>query len=286
MARPPRIELAGAVYYVTTRSAGGRAIFADDDDRQSLLDVLAQSLQRFDAQALAYCLLTNHFHLLLFTRQANLSRLMRHLNGVYTQLFNRRHGTSGPLFQGRFKAVIVDRDAWLLEACRYIELNALRLGVVAQPADWPWSSFPAHAGLVPVPDWLEQDGLYRFVLGHAAETAAQRRRAAQHYAKLLQGEPRLQLWPGRLRQQIYLGDAGFVGRVQQAIAANSAAIPARPERPVSWAEWERGSLSRPQALYRAHTEGGAPMTALARLLGLSVSRISRLISAYEQTGAV
>ncbi len=115
-----RIELAGAVYHVSARSEAGEPVFTDDADRASLLAVLGQAMQRFDAQVLAYCLMPDHYHLVLFTRQANLSRLMRHLNGVYTQGYNRRHGTSGHLFQGRFKAVLVDRDALLLDACRYV----------------------------------------------------------------------------------------------------------------------------------------------------------------------
>ncbi len=107
----------------------------DDTDRAGLLDVLAQGMQRFDAQVLASCLMGNHYHFLLHTRQANLSLLMQHLNGVYTQAFNRRHGKVGHLFQGRFKAILVDRDAYLLEVCRYVELNPVRAGMVAGPGD-------------------------------------------------------------------------------------------------------------------------------------------------------
>lgn len=95
----------------------------DDADREALLAVVAQGMQRFDAQVLSYCLIGSHYHFVLHTRQANLSRLMRHVNGVYTQVFNRRHGKLGHLFQVRFKAILVDRDAYLLEVCRYVELN-------------------------------------------------------------------------------------------------------------------------------------------------------------------
>ena len=116
MARPLRIEFAGAVYHVASRGDRREAIFTDDDDRHGLLEVVAQALSRFDAQALAYCLMGNHYHFVLHTRQANLSLLMRHINGVYThQAFNRRHDKVGHLFQGRFKAIMVDRDAYLLE---------------------------------------------------------------------------------------------------------------------------------------------------------------------------
>ena len=111
MARPLRIEFPGAVYHVTSRGDRDEDIFVDDQDRQAL--------SRFDAEALAYCLMGNHYHFVLHTRQANLSLLMRHVNGVYTQTYNRRHHKVGHLFQGRFKAILVDRDAYLLEVCRY-----------------------------------------------------------------------------------------------------------------------------------------------------------------------
>ncbi|WP_371914285.1 transposase [Pseudomonas sp. NFIX28] len=125
---------------------------------------MAQGMQRFDAQALAYCLMDNHYHFVLHTRQANLSWLMRHVNGVYTQVFNRRHGKVRHLFQGRFKAILVDRDASLLEVCRYVELRQVRAGMVGEPAAWPWSSYYAHVGEVEPPAWLDTDGLHGFLL--------------------------------------------------------------------------------------------------------------------------
>ena len=133
MTRPLRIEFPGALYHVTSRGDRREAIFIDDADRQSLLAVLEQAMDRFDAVVLAYCLMGNHYHFVMHTRRANLSRLMRHFNGVYTQDFNRRHGKVGHLFQGRFKAVLVDRDAYLLEVCRYVELNPVRAAMAQAP---------------------------------------------------------------------------------------------------------------------------------------------------------
>src|SRR5204863_1047377 len=159
MARPLRIEFPGAIYHVTSRGDRREPIVVDDDDREALLAVLAQAAKRFDAQVLAYCLMGNHYHLVLHTRQANLSLLMRHLNGVYTQRHNRRHGKAGHVFQGRFKAILVDRDAYLLALCRYVELNPVRARMVERPADWPWSSYLAHVGASETPDWLDTDGL-------------------------------------------------------------------------------------------------------------------------------
>lgn len=129
-----RIEFPGAIYHVTSRGDRHEPIFVDDVDRESLIAVLASGMSRFDAQVLAYCLMGNHYHFVLHTRQANLSLLMRHVNGVYTQAFNRRHAKVGHLLQGRFKAILVDRDAYLLEVCRYVELNPVRAGMVSEPA--------------------------------------------------------------------------------------------------------------------------------------------------------
>ena len=280
MARPPRLEIAGAVYLIGAHCSpdGGQFAFADEADRAEMRSVLGQALQRFDAQVLAYALLPDHYHLLLFTRRANLSQLMRHVNGVYTQHHQRRHGLAGSLFQGRFHAVLVDRERHLLDACRYIDLNPVRLGLVRHPADWPGSGFRALAGLEAAPEWLDAEGLHQYLLARTGLTAAQRRQAGERYARLVMSEPGLQLWPGRLRQQIFLGDAAFAARMRAAAAGSR-----RPTRAPAFGEWlRRAGGIREQALRMAHTEGGVAMTALAAQLGLSVSRISRLIAQAER----
>jgi REP element-mobilizing transposase RayT len=137
MARPLRIEFPDAVYHVTSRGDRQEPIFVDDRDRAALLGVVARALARYDTQALAYCLMGNHYHFVLHTRRANLSLVMRHINGMYTQVFNRRHGKTGHLFQGRFNAILVDRDSYLLEVCRYVELNPVRARLVSTVENWP-----------------------------------------------------------------------------------------------------------------------------------------------------
>lgn len=146
MSRPLRLEFPGAVYHVTSRGDRREPIYRDDADRVEHLAVLEHALDRFDAEVLAYCLMGNHYHLVLHTRQGNLSRLMRHLNGVYTQRFNQRHGLVGHLFQGRYKAIPVDRDAYLLALCSYVERNPVAAGLVAAAEHWVWSSCRAHLG--------------------------------------------------------------------------------------------------------------------------------------------
>ena len=284
MARPLRIEFAGAVYHLSSKAEAGAVVFHDDADRRALLAVIAQAMERFDAQVLAYCLEPDSYELLLFTRQANLSRLMRHINGVYTQGCNRRHGTVGPLFQGRFKAVLVDREHLLLDACRHVEFGGVRRGLADSPAGWPWSSYAAHIGQADAPPWLDVQGLHTFVAGRVLQGAADRRRAAQRYEKLMQEAGALDLWQ-HLRQQIYLGDADFVERLTRQLnpaghrkaAKGGASLKGRP-----WRDWLQEAGSREEALYRAHTEGGLSMTGLARELGLSVSRVSRLIAGHER----
>jgi hypothetical protein len=210
---------------------------------------------------------------------------MRHVNGVYTQDFNRRHGKVGHLFQGRFKAVLVDRDAYLLEVCRYVELNPVRAGIVAEPGAWPWSSYLAHVGAAPAPDWLDTVGLHGYLLGHAPRGAADARLGAKRYAALVAAGRDVRLWDTALRQQIYLGDEQFVERMQALADAprrDSAEIPIRQRRkPATLRDLLVDSPSREQAIRRAYTEGAMTMTAIARELGLSVSRVSRLLRQAE-----
>ena len=286
MARPLRIEFPGAVYHVTARGDRREPIFVDDEDRRALLEIVAQALSRFDAEVLSYCLMGNHYHFVLHTRQGNLSLLMRHINGVYTQAFNRRHNKVGHLFQGRFKAILVDRDAYLLEVCRYVDLNPVRARMVRKPEAWAWSSYRAHVGGVPAPAWLDTAGLHGYLLGRAVRSPADSRRAADRYARLVASVPDASLWDSSLRQQIYLGDEDFVSRMQ-ALAeprnSTDADIPKVQRRKGrALTQWLGSCETREEALYKAHTVGALTMSAIARELGLSVSRVSRLIARAEQ----
>ena len=211
---------------------------------------------------------------------------MRQINGVYTQSFNRRHHKTGHVFQGRFKAILVDRDAYLLEVCRYVELNPVRASMVKTAEAWPWSSYRAHVGRDQAPVWLDSDGLHGYVLGRAVQTAADRRRGAQRYAELVTNASGERLWDRALRQQIYLGDEDFVDRMLALAQPPSSAdrdIPkAQRRKGRSLAQWLSLCETREEALYRAHTEGALSMSAIARELGLSVSRVSRLIARADQ----
>ncbi len=157
MARPLRLQFPGGIYHVTARGNDRRPIFEDDDDCARLLVVLAATVARYHVLCHAYCLMGNHYHLLLQTPEANLSAAMRHINGVYTQRFNRRHERCGHLFQGRFGAELVDGEAYLREVCRYIVLNPVRAGLVTHPGEWRWSSFRATGGETVAPGFLTVD---------------------------------------------------------------------------------------------------------------------------------
>ena len=157
MARPLRIEYPGAVYHVTSRGNARQSIFLDDADRQVFLKILGHVIGKYNWLCHAYCLLDNHYHLLLETPDPNLALGMRQLNGVYTQRVNRRHNRVGHVFQGRYKAILVEKNEHLLELCRYIVLNPVRAGMVSDPRKWNWSSYQATAYAVKPPSFLAVD---------------------------------------------------------------------------------------------------------------------------------
>ena len=154
MARPLRIEFPGALYHVASRGNARAPIFLVDPDRHLFLDVLRDVIEHHRWVCHAYCLMPNHYHLVIETPEGNLSRGMRQLNGVYTQRFNRRHDRVGHLFQGRFKGILVERESHLLELTRYVVLNPVRAGMVRDPEAYRWSSLRATLGLAKVPGWL------------------------------------------------------------------------------------------------------------------------------------
>ena len=202
MSRPLRIEFPGGLYHVTSRGDRREDIFLDDGDRLQWLALLGHVCDRFDWRCHAYCLMSNHFHLVVETVQASLSAGMRQLNGVYTQSHNRAHGRVGHVFQGRFKAILVQRDSYLLELARYVVLNPVRAGMCAMPQQWPWSSYNATIASSPAPHWLHTSWL----LAQFGEEPAPSRHAYVDHVLAGIGLP--SVWEG-LKNQLYLGDDGF-----------------------------------------------------------------------------
>lgn len=155
MARPLRIEFPDALYHVTSRGNEQRPIFSDDVDRNMFLSFLGRAVERFKWSLTAWVLMTNHFHLVVQTPDPNLSRGMHWLNGTYAGWFNRRHGRSGHLFQGRFHSFLVEKETYLRELLRYVVLNPVRANMVARPEDYLWSSYRSTAGLATAEKWLD-----------------------------------------------------------------------------------------------------------------------------------
>ncbi|MEP6502347.1 MAG: transposase [Betaproteobacteria bacterium] len=214
MPRPQRIEYPGALYHVTTRGVRQDALFVDDRDRMSLLTILARALRTCDAQLYAFCLMGNHYHFVLQTRHANLSVLMHRVNSIFSLTFNQRHGRRGQVFDGRFKALHVDRDAYLLEVCRYVDLNPVRAGLVESPEQWAWSSYRAHTGAAPSLPWLATADLHGALVGEMPSSTAKIAAAEHVYADWVRAGVGAKLWKDSLRYGLYLGDEAFVERTR------------------------------------------------------------------------
>ena len=157
MSRPLRIEFPDAWYHVMNRGRRAEKIFIDATDYQVFVDLLKETAETWNIKIAAYCLISNHYHILLTTPEANISRSMRHLNGVYTQRFNRRHRVDGPLFRGRYKSIVVGADPYLLQLVRYIHKNPVKAGLVEKPEQYPWSSHRGYLSVAGKWDWLYKD---------------------------------------------------------------------------------------------------------------------------------
>lgn len=203
MPRPLRIEYENAYYHVMNRGAGRRAVFHDAVYYEAFLKTLEEAHQRFGIQVLCYCLMSNHYHLLLKTPEGNMGRAMRHINGVYTQRHNRLRKTDGPLFRGRYKAILVEEDSYQLQLSRYIHRNPLEAGMIKALEDYPWSSYPSYIGEQRAPKWLYQEEVY-------GQLGYKRRRKEKYRAFVEQGiDEELATFYSKGNQVPYLGSDEF-----------------------------------------------------------------------------
>lgn len=217
MSRQLRVEFPGALYHVTSRGNMREAVFRDDSDKALFLKVLGEAAERFTLKIHAYCLMDNHYHLLVETPLANLSAAMRHINGIYTQTFNFRRGKAGHLFQGRYKGILVKKEDYLLEVCRYIVLNPVRAGLCRNPADWRWSSYSATAGHERPPEFLNVSWLLSQFGSSPADSA---RKYSDFVNEAAASNPF-----EHIRKGLFLGDDEFV----KSSAATSGRITAGEE---------------------------------------------------------
>jgi len=299
MARPLRLVFAGGVYHVTARGNERKAIVRDDADRARFVDTLAAMVDCYRVRCHAWVLMHNHYHLLLETPSPNLSEALRHLNGVYTQAFNRRHRRVGHLFQGRFNAIVVEKETYLLKLCRYVVLNPVRAGVVTDPGGYPWSSYRATAGLTAAPPWLTVDWLLE-QFGRTSRVAQAKYREFVAEG----GQPAGPPWE-HVVGQVYLGGEAFIRRVQRYGRSRWAEseIP-RTQRHPCWLRPERAlqrvaqhygvgvadlmrptrrpSEARQVALYGLRRWAGESLPAIARLMGVTYSAVSRRVSAIDR----
>jgi len=275
MARPLRIEFEGALYYVTSRGSARQPIFISDKDRSDFLDTLANVVGRYRWICHAYCLMDNHYHLVAETPEANLSRGMRQLNGVYTQVFNRRHGRVGHLFQGRYKAVLVEKESYLLELARYVVLNPVRAGLVSHPGDWKWSSYRATVGEEDPPPFLTVD----WILGQFSERQPGAQKAYRSFVAEGKG---VKLWE-KLESGVFLGSEGFVeklkprleGKLADKEIPKSQRLATRPPLEQLFSKAGKDKETRNALIYQAVNDHGYTLREVGEFLGLHYSTVSK-----------
>ena len=271
MARPLRIEFEGALYHVMARGNARADIFLDDTDRQAFVDNLGRVCARYGWRVWAWCQMTNHYHLLVETIRPTLSKGMREINGVYTQGFNRRHGRVGHVLQGRYKAVLVEKDAHLLELSRYVVLNPVQAGMTDGAGDWPWSSYRAVMGKSAAPDWLAVDETLESF--HAKRGPA-RRAFARFVAEGINADDPFDQMP----RPGFLGSESFLETILDKLDKQSISteVPKKLRPARSLEQIARASADRNEAITEAYRTGAYTLTEIARHFGVHQSTASRI----------
>jgi len=281
MARPLRIEYAGALYHVTSRGDRRENIYQEDDDRELWLEIFSQVCSRFNWRCHAWCLMDNHYHIVIETIEGNLSQGMRQLNGVYTQKSNRKHGRVGHVFQGRYKAILIEKEAYLLELSRYVVLNPVRAGMVNDIEDWGWSSYSAMIEKGLLPEWLETDWL----LSQFGSSKKEAIIAYKNFVREGIGLP--PIWDN-LKYQMYLGDNSFIDKMQGINksfenGSDLKEVPRLQRRSIMKAlEWyEKTYESREEAMAQAYFSGNYTMKEISSWFKVHYSTVSRAVRKIE-----
>ncbi len=282
MTRPLRVEFAGAAYHVSARGVGAEPVFPADEDRERFLEILQRVADRYHLVCHAYCLINDHYHLLLETPEGNLSRAMRQVNGVYGQYFSRRYRRPGRVLGGRFKSQVVEKDPFLLEVARHVVFCPVRAGLVAEPADWRWSSYRATAGEAPVPPFLAAGWLLGLLGGQTLVEARQRYRSFIREG-LADGEGSVE----GLERPLILGRPAFEESLRSClhdpVFSRKMAVKSR-RSPPPLEDLLRESSPRDvrnARICEAHCRHGYTMKAIADHLNLHYSTVSRIVTAAE-----
>ncbi len=284
MARPLRLEIEGGVYHVTSRGNTKQFIFLDDSDTDKFFAVLHSVVDRLNWLCHAYCLMNNHYHLMIETPDGNISRGMRQLNGVYTQSFNKRHNSIGHLFQGRYKSILVDKDRYLLSLCRYIVLNPVRAKLVKSPNASQWSSYKATIGKAKIPPFLTVD----WVLSQFGDNKTEA--IAGYKQFVLAGKSEDCPWRD-VKGQIFLGVDGLIEKYRKLLKRkeNLNEVPKiqryalRPTlKELLPAQKRNGKIIKDKIIYKAYVHYGYTLKEIAEYLGVHYVTISRTIKRVEE----
>lgn len=291
MARPLRIEYPGAFYHVTARGNEQKDIFKSLKDREKFLSYLEAATKRYAAVIHVYCLMSNHYHLLVETPQGNLSQIMKHINSSYTTYFNVKRKRAGHLLQGRYKAILVDADEYAMELSRYIHLNPVRVGIAETPENYPWMSYRFYAGDVTAPAWLKTD----FILGYFGAKESVARKNYREYVNELIGHE----YSSPLKETVastILGSTEFVSEIQEQHLSSKKVdreLPALRELTVRpsldqivlaarEAFPEGGTKAAKAAIYLCHHYSGAKLMEIGKLFKLSESGVTQASKRFGQ----
>jgi REP element-mobilizing transposase RayT len=284
MARPLRVEYPGAVYHVTTYGNAGQPVFLADKDRRLFLEILGKTVDRWGWLCHAYCLMEDHYHLLIETPEPNLSRGMRQLNGEYTQAFNRKHGRGGHLFQGRFKSLLVEKDRPMLEMCRQMVLIPVRSGAAKKPKDWAWSSYGATSGKEEAPAFLHREWILD-------QVGAGHRDRFKRYRQFVKRGMKAKESPVKARSGLWIGSDEFGRKIKGMITKGGGASEltrdqVRAGEPSLGSYFpkkvKRNKARRNAAILKAYREGRFTQREIGQHLGLHYVTVSRIVRAEEE----
>jgi putative transposase len=292
MARRARVEFPGALYHVITRGNQRQRIFRDDRDRGKYLEILSSLKKQFSFRIPAYVLMVNHVHLLLVSGAVPLSRIMQRLGSGYTQYFNRRHQQVGHLFQGRYKAILCDKDSYLLELTRYLHLNPVRAKVVKNPLDYQWSSYGGYVGETQAQKWLDSAD----VLEQFSKKVSEARKLYCRFVMEGIGEGHKEEYYDVLEGR-FLGDKEFAQEIKakaevpgyvrmkikpEELLGVACAVLGRSRAEVIGASKDRERVRAREAIcYVGRNRTELSVTALAKSLGVDATCVSRSVARME-----